>query len=71
VCLDAVKTFHAEALVLLTATRMMHPSLCYSKLALFLPNPVDHKKGSARWEAAKHVLVVSLPVMSTGISTLA
>lgn len=34
------------------------------KLALYLPNPVDHKKGSARWDASKQILVISLPVTS-------
>lgn len=38
-----------------------------SKLALFLPNRVDHKRGTAKWDGAKEALVISLPVAASGL----
>lgn len=46
--------------------RRCHP-LLRSKLLLFLPNRVEHKRGDAKWDGAKETLVISLPVASGGL----
>jgi len=33
------------------------------RLNVYLPRPVDHKEGKARFDAAKEMLVVDLPLL--------
>jgi hypothetical protein len=33
-----------------------------------LPEPVDDKAGDAKWDAAKHVLSVTLPIVREGFA---
>ena len=32
-------------------------------LSIFLPHPVDHDQGSAKWDAKKDTLIVTLPII--------
>ena len=33
------------------------------RLNMFLPHPVDHDSGEAKWDGAKNLLVVNLPII--------
>lgn len=54
----ASRAYVALELLLLTVCRCD----C-RKLALFLPHPVRHQDGQAKWDAAKQTLTISLPII--------
>lgn len=56
----------AEQLFLLTLlVRSFSPVLlCRSRLATYLPLPVDETNGVAKWDARKETLAVTLPVVT-------
>jgi len=53
-----------QPVAFLLLQKRIFPSHHNSKLLLYLPSPVDHKRGNAKWDTKKTALVISLPVAS-------